>query len=170
MSIERWSFGLVVAAALTFAAGQPATTADTVSGSLEVAGKKVTITHGFAQAKKGFFDETMNDIQVVLCDAVVPVGSTREEFARRELADAGKVHCVENTINAKNQVINFSLRHNAFKMSPSGGSTSAIFEPKVVTATRIEGRIRTTETMKSFEDIPYSYDVQFSLTVAARKE
>ena len=169
MSITRWSFG--VAAALTFAAGQPATTADTVSGSLEVAGKKVDITHGFAQAKKGFFDKTKDDIEVVLCDAVVPVGSTREMFARIELADAGKVHCVENTIDATRQVINFTLRHSAFKkMGPSGGATSAVFEPKVVTATRIEGRIRTTETMKSFEGIPYSYDVQFSLTVAPKKE
>jgi len=170
MSIERWAFGPLAVAALTLAAGRLATTADTVSGSLEVAGKKVTITHGFAQAKKGFFDETKDDIEVVLCDAVVPVGSTRDMFARRDLADAGKVHCVENTINAKHQVINFTLRHDAFKLGPSGGSTSAIFEPKVVTGKRIEGRIRTTETMKSFDDIPYSYDVQFSLSVAPRKD
>jgi hypothetical protein len=87
-----------------------------------------------------------------------------------EMVDAGKAHCVENTINANNQVINFTVRHNAFKMRPSGGSTWMVFEPKVKTATRIEGRIRTTEPQKSFEDIPYSYDITFSLPVAPRQK
>jgi hypothetical protein len=166
MSIHR-AFGLAAAMALTLAVG-PAGAADTVKGSLVVAGKPVAITQGTAQAQKGFFDETKTDIVVVLCDTPVAVGSTNEMLARMKLVDEGKAHCVENTINANNQVINFTVRHNTFKMKPSGGSTFMVFEPKVKTASRIEGRIRTTEPQKSFEDIPYSYDVQFSLALAPK--
>lgn len=169
MSIERLRMGWAVIATVAVAAAGAAA-ADTVKGSLVVAGKAVAVAHGTAQLEKGFFDETKDDVVVVLCDTQVPVGSTKEMFARMEMVDAGKAHCVENTINANNQVINFTVRHNGFKMKPSGGSTSMVFEPKVKTATRIEGRIRTTEPQKSFEDIPYSYDITFSLPVAPRQK
>lgn len=157
---------LVVMAAA--GAAVPAGAADTTSGTLVVAGKTVRLTHGFAVSKKGFFDAKSDDVEVVLCDAVVPIGDVEAKFARMEMGDKGTAHCVENTINAAGNVLNFTLRHNAFKMTEGGYSSDMVYEPGPKKAGRFTGRVRTKAPGSSFEKIPYSYDVTFDLAVASK--
>jgi len=161
--------GMCMLAVMAAGATAPARAADSTSGTLVVAGKTVRLTHGLALAKKGFFDPKSDDVEVVLCDAVVPIGGTEAKFARMEMGDKGTAHCVENTINAAGNVLNFTLRHNAFKMTEGGASTDMVYEPGPKKAGRITGRVRTKAPGSSFEKIPYTYDVTFDLAVAPKQ-
>jgi hypothetical protein len=140
----------------------PAAAQDKAEGKLVVDGKAVEITHVYAYAQPGFFDKKKQDVVVLLCDAPVPAPAVRDLFARKELADAGKLHCVQQTINTVKQVINYEVRHNRFGMPEGGGSSYHVFEAKTFDDWTIAGRARTTSPQKSFNDVPYSYDITFS--------
>jgi hypothetical protein len=138
---------------------------DRVQGQLVVDGKAVKLTSVYAFATKGFFDEKKQDVVVVMCDAPVPADALRDPFARMDLVKAGKLHCVEQTIDADKQVINYKVQHNRFGMPEGGGSTYHVFEAKTFDGKIAAGRSRTTAPQKSFDDVPYSYDVTFSAAI-----
>ena len=138
-------------------------------GTLTVDGKPLIITQAYAFAQKGFFDPTKDDIVVLLCDAAVPPAAVRDPFARKDLVTAGKLHCVQQTINSEHQVINFKVEDSHFKMPESGGSTEQVFEPKDFAATNISGRAYTKSPQKSFDDVPYTYDITFNATIEPKK-
>ena len=153
---------------VAFAAGR-ARAEDHVQGQLVVDGKAVEITSVHAFAQKGFFDDKKQDVVVVMCDAPVPPDALRDPFARMELVKAGKLHCIEQTIDAGRQVINYKVQHNRFGMPEGGGSTYHVFEAKTFDGKTAAGRSRTTEPQKSFDDVPYSYDVTFSAAIEPMK-
>jgi len=134
-------------------------------GELVVDGRAVAIAHVYASARKGFFDEKKQDVVVVMCDAPVPPEARRDRFARADLVKAGKLHCVEQTIDAGGQVINYKVEHSRFGVPEGGGSTEHVFEPKTFDGKTAAGRSRTRSPQKSFDDVPYSYDVTFSAAV-----
>jgi hypothetical protein len=138
-------------------------------GLLTVDGKPLTITQAYAFAQKGFFDPTKDDVVVLLCDATVSPEAVRDPFARRDLVTAGKLHCVQQTINSEHQVINFKVEDSHFKMPETGGSTEQVFEPKDFAATNISGRAFTKSPQKSFDDVPYTYDITFNATIEPKK-
>jgi hypothetical protein len=138
---------------------------DRIQGQLVVDGKAVKLTFVHAFATKGFFDEKKQDVVVVMCDAPVPPDALRDPFARMDLVKAGKLHCVEQTIDADRQVINYKVQHNRFGKPEGGGSTYHVFEGKTFDGKTAAGRSRTTEPQKSFDDVPYSYDVTFSAAI-----
>ncbi|CAN5347558.1 hypothetical protein BH11PSE11_BH11PSE11_33290 [soil metagenome] len=141
-----------------------------VEGKLEVNGKAVAITQVYAYAVEGFFDKKKQDVTVLMCDAAVPPAAIRDSFARKELVDAGKLHCVQQVINADKQVINFEVRDKAFGgRQPGGGSTEHVFEATNLDSKSISGRARTKSPQKSFDDIPYSYDIRFTAPVEPKK-
>ena len=158
----------VVAAAAVAASGSSAA-ADRAEGRLTVDGKAVDLTHVYAHAEKGFFDETKDDIVVLFCDAPVPPEAVRDVFARRDLVKAGKLQCVQQTIDANGQVINFTVEHERFGKPEGGGSTEHVFEPKTFDGKTVAGRSRTKGPQKSFDDVPYSYDVTFSAAIAPKE-
>ena len=131
-------------------------------GTLVVDGQSVDITQVYAYAQPGFFDKKKQDVVVLLCDAPVPGPAVRDQFARQELVDAGKLHCVQQTINTEKQVINYEVRHKRFGMPQGGGSSYHVFEAKTFDDKTIAGRARTTSPQKSFKDVTYSYDITFS--------
>jgi hypothetical protein len=88
----------------------------------------------------------------------------RDVFGLDKLIAADKLHCVQQTINTEKQVINYEVRHKRFKMPVSGGSSYQVFEGKTFTDNAISGRARTTAPQKSFDDVPYSYDITFCAT------
>jgi hypothetical protein len=139
-------------------------------GKLEVNGKPVAITQVYAYAVEGFFDKKKQDITVLLCDAPVPAAAVRDYFVRKELVDAGKLHCVQQVIDADKQVINFEVRDKGFgARQPGGGSTEHVFEAKTFDGKAIAGRARTKSPQKSFDDIPYRYDITFSAAIEPKK-
>ena len=156
---------LVILAAL---AATPARAQDHAEGTFVVDGKAVKITQVYAHAQPGFFDKNKLDVVVLLCDAAVSPEAQRDNFARRDLIKAGKLHCIQQTIDANKQVIGYRVEHGRFEMTPSGGSTYEVFEAKTFDGKTIAGRSRTTETQKSFDDVPYTYDVTFSAAIAPK--
>ena len=91
-------------------------------------------------------------------------------FARKALVEAGKVSCVQQVINTEKQVINFEVRDKGFgDRPPGGGSTDHVFEAKSLDGKNIAGRSRTTSPQKSFDDVPYAYDISFSAAIEAKK-
>jgi hypothetical protein len=140
-----------------------------VRGNFTVAGNAIPITHVYAFATKGFFDPTKDDIVVLMCDAAVPAAGIRDPFERRDLYKAGKLHCVQQTINSEKQVIQFKVEDSHFQMPEAGGSTYQVFEAKTFDAKTIAGRAYTKSPQKSFEDIPYTYDITFSAAIEPKK-
>ncbi|MGE5232781.1 MAG: hypothetical protein ACM3OB_01630 [Acidobacteriota bacterium] len=157
---------VALALALGLAAGPSRAAAAEVSGQLVVGGKTVKITHAYAYATKGFFDPKKQDVVLVLCSAEVPADVVRDSMERSDLAKDGKLACIEQTINAEKQVINYKVQHQSFGMPESGGSTEHVFEAKTFDGKTIAGRSRTKSPQKSFDDVPYSYDVTFSVPIA----
>lgn len=131
-------------------------------GTLVVDGQSVDITQVYAYTQPGFFDKKKQDVVVLLCDAPVPAPAVRDRFALKELADVGKLHCVQQIINAEKQVINYEVWHKRFGMPQGGGSTYHVFDAKTFDDKTIAGRARTTSPQKSFNDVTYSYDITFS--------
>jgi len=116
-------------------------------GTLTVAKAPVKLLHVFAQAQKGFFDPKSDDVLVLLTD--VPL--------------AGAV------LNAKGQAVNVTVRHKALGGPPvSGGSTEDVFEPKTHDGKTLAGRLFRKSPGKSFDDVPYTFDVTFSTPVAPK--
>ena len=160
--------GALLASALllsSFAAAE-----DHATGNLVVDGKPVALTHVYAHAVKGFFDEKKDDVVVLMCDAPVPPAAVLDPFARMDLVGAGKLHCVEQTIGgADKYVINYRVEHNRFGALASGASSDHVFEAKTFDGRTIAGRSKTTAPQKSVDDVPFSYDVTFSAAIAPKK-
>lgn len=170
MSRER-SFALSLAVLLTaLAAVSSATAAENqVTGSLTVDGKPVALTHVYALAQKGFFDPKKQDVVVLFCDGEVPPPAVADDFARRELVRAGKLHCVRQTIDADKQVINYAVETDRFKHPEGGGSTEHVFEAKTFDGKTAAGHSWTRSPQKSFDDVPYAYDVTFTAGIEPKK-
>jgi hypothetical protein len=148
----------------------PAIAQNRAEGKLEVNGKAVAITQVYDYAVEGFFDKKKQDVTVLLCDVPVPATAVRDGFARKDLAAAGKLRCVQQIINTEKQVINFEVRDQAFgSRPPGGGSTEHVFEAKIFDGKTISGRARTKSPQKSFDDVPYSYDITFSAAIEPKK-
>jgi hypothetical protein len=157
----------LAAASLTLAA--PVAAQNKAAGSLIVEGKTIKITQAYAFATKGFFDETKQDVVILLCDSPVRAAAVRDLFARDDLVKIGRLHCIEQTIDTDKKVINFKVEHNRFRAPEGGGSTEHVFEAKTFDGKTIAGRAWTRSPRKSFDDVPYSYDVTFSATIEPKK-
>jgi hypothetical protein len=155
--------------ALALSLGTAARAENRVDGALVVEGKPVKLTHVYAFAQTGFFDEKKDDVVVLFCDGEVPQAGVRDRMERHDLVKAGKLHCVEQTIDAEKHVINFKVEHSRFGPPEGGGSTYHVFEAKTFNGKTVAGRSRTTEPQKSFDDVPYSYDITFGASIEAKK-
>ncbi len=159
--------GMVLAGSL-LAVGAGAAGAH-VDGQLVVDGKPVRMTNVYAFAQKGFFDENKQDVVVLFCDAPVPPAAVRDPLARNELVKSGKLHCVEQTIDESGQVINYKVQHARFGVPEGGGSTEHVFEPKTFDGRTAAGRCRTKSPQKSYDDVPYEYDMTFQAPIEPKK-
>jgi hypothetical protein len=148
----------------------PASAQSHVEGKLEVNGKPISLKQVYAYAVEGFFDKKKQDVVVLLCSDPVPTAAVRDQFARKALVDAGKLSCVQQVINTEKQVINFEVRDKGFgTRPPGGGSSEHVFDPKTFDGKNIAGRAWTKSPQKSFDDVPYSYDITFSAAIEPKK-
>ena len=168
--IIRATVAQIVMASVVASWTHAAAAQNSVQGKLEVDGKPIAITQVYAYAKEGFFDKKKQDVVVLLCDAPVPAPAVRDVFAYKDLIATGKVHCVRQTIDADKQVINFDVGHQRFgSMGENGGSTEHVFEAQTFDGKTIAGRARTKGPQKSFDDVPYTYDITFSAAIEPKK-
>jgi len=161
--------GLRGIAVFIFLLATPLLAQTKVQGSLIVDGKPTPITQAYAFAQKGFFDPQKDDVVILLCDTAVPPAAVHDEFALSDLAKAGKLHCVEQTLNTEKQVINFKVMHSRFGKPEGGGSTEQVFEATTFDGKAIAGRAHTKSPQKSFDDVPYSYDITISAAIEPKK-
>ena len=169
-NIVRTRFAQLVAVGVVATRMAPVAAQNRAEGKLDVDGKPVAITQVYAYAKEGFFDKKKQDVVVLLCDGAVPAPALRDVFAYKDLIATGKVHCVRQTIDANKQVINYDVGHERFgSMGENGGSTEHVFEAQTFDGKTIAGRARTKGPQKSFDDVPYTYDITFSAAIEPKK-
>lgn len=144
--------------------------ADSVAGKLVVGGKSVELTHVYA-----YMDKTGNEgkdaVVVVLADAAIPPEAVQDGYARNKLVSAGTLHYVELLLVSGKQV-HYEVQHQRFgmMMQPSGDDGDHLLEVKA-DGKSVSGRAHTTSSsLKSVDDVPYSYDATFSATVAPEKQ
>jgi hypothetical protein len=148
----------------------PAEAQNRAQGNVIVDGKSVAIAQVYAYAEEGYADEKKLDVVVLLCDVPVPAAAIRNGLARGELVEAGKLTCVRQIINSDKIARDSEVRHVRFGHRPPRGYTSEqVFDAKTLDAKTIAGRSYTTATQKSFEGVPYSYDITFSATIVPKE-
>src|SRR5512140_368510 len=137
----------------------------TASGTITVNGKTTTLKHAYARAVAGFFDKTKEDVVVILTDVPLDAKSLEDQFERIHLADAGKLHAFEITLDADGKPISTAFRDNGFKKaSPSGLSSADVFTKKVFDGRTVEGSYKSAKVSEFFGET-YAFDFSFRADV-----
>lgn len=153
------ALGLLVTPAARAADGK-------AEGTITVNGKTTKLAHAYARAVKGFFDKTKEDVEVILSDVPLEAKALEDPFERSRMADAGKLHAFEITIDADGKPISTAFRDNGFKKaSPSGLSSADVFTKKVFDGKTVEGSYKSAKESEFFGNT-YSFDVSFKADVA----
>jgi hypothetical protein len=149
------------------AAGASADPADgTASGTLTVNGKVTQVAYAYAWAEPGFFDKNSMDTHVIVSDVPLDEKALSDPFLRSDMADAGKLHAFEITIDATGTPISTAWRDNGFKgPQPSGLSSADVFTKKVLDDKVVEGSYKSAEPAEFFGNT-YSFDVTFRAAIA----
>lgn len=160
------AFGLV--AALVAADGRADSTpvAGKAEGTLTVNGKTTNVAYAYAKSVPGFADPNVPDVQVILSDVPLDAAALADDLARVQLAQQGKLHAFEITIDASGAPISTAWRHNGFQGGmPSGLSSDDVFTKKVFDGKVVEGSYKSGPNDEFFDD-KYSFDVSFSAEIA----
>jgi hypothetical protein len=137
----------------------------TASGTITVNGKTTKLSHAYARAVPGFFDKTKEDVVVILTDVPLDAKALEDQFERIHLADAGKLHAFEITLDAEGKPISTAFRDNGFKKaSPSGLSSADVFTKKVFDGRTVEGSYKSAKVSEFFGET-YAFDVSFRADV-----
>jgi len=138
----------------------------TASGTLTVNGKTTEVAYAYARSVPGFFDKNTMDTQVIVSDVPLDAKALSDDFARSDLADAGKLHAFEITIDASGTPISTAWRDNGFKgPMPSGLSSADVFTKKVLDDKVVDGGYKSAEEAEFFGNT-YSFDVTFRAAIA----
>jgi hypothetical protein len=162
---------LAVFAALGLLATPAAVAADgKAEGTITVNGKTTKLSYAYARAVRGFFDKTKEDVEVVLTDVPLDAKAREDQFERMHMADAGKLHAFEITIDADGKPISTAYRHDGFKgPSPSGLSSEDVLTKKTFDGKTVDGRYKSAKPHEFFGNT-YAFDVAFraDITRAAK--
>jgi len=144
----------------------PAALADgKADGALTVNGKTTKVAFAYARSVPGFFDKKVNDTQVIVSDVALDAKALADEFTRIKMADAGKLHAFEITINAAGAPISTIWRHNGFKgPTPSGLSSADVFTKNVLDGKIIDGGYKSAAPAEFFGNT-YAFDVTFRAAI-----
>jgi hypothetical protein len=136
------------------------------SGTLTVNGKTIKVAHAYARSVPGFFDANSNDTQVIVSDVPLDAAALADEFARIDLAKAGKLHAFEITIDAAGTPVSTAWRHNGFEGAmPNGISTADLFTKQVLDGKLVAGSYKSAEPAEFFGNT-YAFDVTFRAAIA----
>ncbi len=138
-------------------------------GQLIVNDEASKLQYAYAVTQPGFFDETKEDILVIVTNIPLSDGAVEDWAERNRLESEGTLHCIEMTVNAEKRPISVKIRHNAFEASPSGLSTDDVFEPVTFNESTIEGKMYS-KNPREFFGTTYTYDATFKVAVRRKKE
>lgn len=159
------AFGLLMTSPWAADAGADSADGKAV-GTLTVNGTTTKVAFAYARSVPGFFDKNTNDTQVIVSDVPLDAAALADEFARIEMAKAGKLHAFEITIDATGTPISTAWRHDGFKGAmPSGISSADVFTKKVLDDKVIEGSYKSAADAEFFDNT-YGFDVTFQATIA----
>jgi hypothetical protein len=160
--------GFILAAGVAAMAPRAAAAEGKAEGKLTVAGKSTDVKYAYASAGPGFFDKTKEDVTVIVSDVPLDAKALEDEFERIHMADAGKLHAFEITIDTEGKPISTSFRHGGFtKASPSGLSSEDVFEKKTFDGKTVEGRYKSAKP-HDFFGTTYSFDVTFKADITRK--
>ena len=162
--------------ALAATAGNADPADGTASGTLTVNGKTTQVAYAYARSVPGFFDKSTQDTQVIVSDVPLDATALSDPFVRGDLADAGKLHAFEITIDVSGTPISTAWRDNGFKgPQPSGLSSADVFHLRQgfggqVTKTVLDGKVvegsYKSAAPAEFFGNTYAFDVTFRAVVA----
>jgi hypothetical protein len=132
-----------------------------------VNGKVTKVAYAYARSVPGFFDKNTQDTQVIVSDVPLDAKALSDEFVRGDLADAGKLHAFEITIDASGTPISTAWRDNGFKgaPAPSGLSSADPFTKTVLDDKFVAGNYKSAEPAEFFGNT-YAFDVTFRAAIA----
>lgn len=162
------AFALLTAAPMATESRADPTLADgKAAGTLTVNGKTTNIAFAYARSVPGFFDKGTNDTEVIVSDVPLDAKALADNFARSDLAQAGKLHAFEITIDASGKPISTAWRHNGFNNGavPSGLSSADLFTKTVLDGKVVEASYKSAAPGDFFGN-SYAFDVTFRATIA----
>jgi len=169
---RRNALGLAAFALLTTALAATDGRADSAlgdgkaAGTLTVNGKITNVAFAYAQSVPGFFDKNTNDTEVIVSDVPLDAKALADNFARADLAGAGKLHAFEITINAAGRPISTGWRHNGFDGPvPTGLSSADVFTKTALDGKLVEGSYKSAAPGDFFGST-YAFDVTFRAIIA----
>ncbi|MGD0641334.1 MAG: hypothetical protein ABSC22_11360 [Roseiarcus sp.] len=134
-------------------------------GTLTVNGKTTKVAFAYARSVPGFFDKNVNDVEVIVSDVALDAKAQADEFVRIKMADAGKLHAFEITVDAEGKPISSVWRHNGFKgPAPSGLSTADVFTKNVLDGKVVDGGYKSATEAEFFGNT-YAFDVTFRANI-----
>jgi hypothetical protein len=135
-------------------------------GTLTVNGKTTKVAYAYARSVPGFFDKNTNDTLVIVSDVPLDDGALSDDFARIDLAKAGKLHAFEITIDATGTPVSTAWRHSGFDgPMPSGLSSADVFTKKALDGKIVDGSYKSAEQAEFFGNT-YAFDVTFRASIA----
>jgi len=160
--------GTLVLALLGLCLALPALSqsAGKADGSYTVGDKTTNLTYAYAMAKKGFFDETKEDVTVILSDVALSPSALADQFERMHMAADGKLHALELTVNSEKQVTSGTLLHEAFAKYQGSVSVAGMhqFDAKTFDGKTIAGRLSTSRP-SDFQKIAFRYSATFEAPI-----
>src|ERR1039457_988219 len=160
--------GFIFAASVAALAPRAAAAEGKAEGKLTVNGKSTDVKYAYASAGPGFFDKTKEDVTVIVSDVPLDAKALEDQFERIHMADAGKLHAFEITIDAEGKPISTAFRHNGFKgPSPSGLSPEDVFTKKTFDGKTVDGRYKSAK-QKEFFGNTYAFDVTFRAEITRK--
>jgi hypothetical protein len=135
-------------------------------GTLTVNGKVTKVAFAYAKSVPGFFDKSVNDTLVIVSDVSLDAKALADQFVRSKMADAGKLHAFEITVNAEGRPISTTWRSNGFKgPTPSGLSTADVFTKNVLDDKVVDAGYKSAEAGEFFGNT-YAFDVRFRANIS----
>ncbi|HSB62704.1 MAG TPA: hypothetical protein VLJ18_01005 [Thermoanaerobaculia bacterium] len=160
--------GFVFAAGVAALSPRAAAAEGKAEGKLTVNGKSTDVKYAYAWAEPGFFDKTKEDVIVILSDVPLEAKVYQDAFEKMKMAEAGKLHALEITIDAEGKPISTAYRHNGFKgPAPSGLSSADVFTKKTFDGKTVEAAYKSAKPGEFFGNT-YSFDVAFKADITRK--
>lgn len=136
-----------------------------VEGTLTVNGKPVSFKYVYAWTARGAFDESKQDVQIVLTDQPVPEAALKSAMG---LMGESGTNGIQLRINDEKQVIGAEIYHTALKHGYFSSSGSHVFEPVTFDTNLVEVEVRSDGPRETFGD-NWEYNATFKVKVQPGK-
>jgi len=134
---------------------------DKVEGTLTVNGSAVSFKHIYAWTSEGAFDESKQDVHLLLTDLPVPEEKLK---GRMGLMSGDEQQGVQLTIDAEKAVIGGEVYHKSIEHGYFSSSGSHVFEPVSYDTKFVEGKVHSGGQHETFGD-KWEYNATFRVKV-----